>query len=105
MQQHLPNKGIPTFRYILAVDGYILEWEQRVIPDLPPAWRRCYTKLVSNLVPIQLPPTPCRKTQIVYVAVVPLHEGSSVWQFVMSRSQWLQRWLPGQLTLSTRNAF
>lgn len=75
VQQHLLHEGISAFCHILVVDGHILDWEHRAVQDLAPAWQRSYSKLVSNLVPIQLPTVPSPKTQMVFVASVSMHEG------------------------------
>lgn len=85
--------------------GDILDWQNRAIFDLPQTWHRAYSKLVGNLRSIQLPIEPARKKKFVFVASLPLHEDSIIWQFEMTREQRLQRWLPGELMQSARQAF
>lgn len=61
--------------------------------------------MVDNLRPIQLPDHLATKKLLVYVASLPLQEDSTIWKFEMTRTQWAQRWLPGELMLSAWNSF
>lgn len=105
VQQRLFQEGISEFRHITSIEGDILQWPQRAVDDLAPGWQRACTKLVSNPLPIALPLHQSPKKQLVYVTSLPLQEGSTIWQLEMTRAQQVQRWLPGELTISARHAF
>lgn len=93
------------FRHISSIEGEILDWSNIVVTNLSPTWQHAYNKLVSNLAPIAIPVWPAPKEMLVFVATLPLQEGSTVWQFKMTRAQRVQQWLPSELTLSAKHAF
>lgn len=103
VQQHLLQEGILTFRHVTSVDGHLLNWDDRAVIDLAPAWQRCYSKMISTLQPVQIQLPITAKKQQVFVASIPLVEGSAVWQFEMTRAQRIQRWMPGALALSAKH--
>lgn len=74
------------------------------VNDLAPAWQRSYSKMILMLHPIVLSTVHSQKKLRVFVASLPLHEGSTMWEIELTREQRVQRWLPGELQESARHA-